>query len=99
MRVCFGCNAMAQVEHMTATLAVTRQAHFHLVFDDGRIRQHNGWIKIALQGHSITHPGSCIGKRDRPVHTEAIAAGSSDGFEMRIAALAKQDHRDGPAIV
>ena len=82
MGVNFGCDSVSEVEDMTGAFSETAERFLYLVFNNFRVCQHNGRIKIALQGYAVTHPGPCLGKRDGPVDTQAIAAGIGDCFEM-----------------
>ena len=82
MGVNFRCDSVSEVEDMTSAFSETAERFLYLVFNDFRVCQHDGGVKIALQGYAVTHPGPCLGKRYGPVDTQAIAAGIGDGLEM-----------------
>lgn len=99
LRVNLGCNPMSQVEYVAGTVTETGESFLYLGFNDARVRQHDGRVQVTLQGNLVPNPGPRIAKGNRPVYAQSIAAGVSQCFEMSIAALAKQHHRDAPAIV
>jgi hypothetical protein len=89
MRVDVGGDSMTQIEYMARTLPETGKGRFNLAFNNPGVRQHDGGVKIALQGHTITHPGPCFGKGYRPIHTQSVTARVCQFLKMGITAFAK----------
>ena len=67
---------------MTMALSETGQGFFNPGFNNFRICQHNGGVKITLQGHAVPHPAPGLSKRYGPVHTQSIATGIGNRFQV-----------------
>ena len=67
---------------MTTAFSKTGQGFFNLGFNNLGICQHDGRVKIALQGHALTHPVPGLSKRYGPVHTHSIATGIGNRFQV-----------------
>ena len=87
-------DAVAQVEHMTAAVAVAAEDVIHFFVDRiGRGEQHGG-IHVALQRDFVADVLARDADVYGPVQANCIAAGVGDAFEPQAAALGEHDGRD-----
>ena len=88
-----GRDAVAKVEYVSGTRTKTGECFTDLPADHLGIREQNGGIEISLQRNLIADAFAGLRQGDRPVNTERITAGRRQGFQLRVAPLAEQDHR------
>src|SRR5690606_13959770 len=80
-------DAVAEVEDVTAALAVGGQDARHFLADAGGRRVEHGRIHVALQGNTLTDALTRAGNVDGPVEADTVRATAGDGFEPQATVL------------
>ena len=98
-RVHFRRNAVTQVEHMPAALAVAGQDAPDFSADGFWLGVQHGRVHVALQRNLVADATAGVADVAGPVQAQGIRAGIGDAFQPQAAALGEQDHRHFTAFV
>lgn len=80
---------MAQVEDVAGAVAEAVKDTACFALDDVWVGQHDGGVEVALQGDAVADATSGFCHVHGPVHTQALAAGIGEQFQVLAAAFAE----------
>src|SRR5690554_3951842 len=92
-------DAVAEVEYMTATLAITGKNTLYLCTDGLGVGIQYRGVHVALQSNLGTHSGTGHTNIHGPVQANTIGATISDAFQPQPAILGKHDNRHATTFV
>ncbi|MCY1450809.1 hypothetical protein D9M71_676450 [compost metagenome] len=98
-RVDFRGDAVAEVEHVAAAVAVSSQDAPHFRTDRRRVGVEHRRVHVALQGHLVADAGAGAADVAGPVQAQHFGAAVGHGLKPQTATLGEQDYRHTATVL